>query len=223
MKNYFYPVFSLALSAMLLQSCQNKTGADLGPDAFVIEGQLPADRYDSAKIYLVPMFGPHPRPVDSTIVAKDGSFRFEGNVEQMAVLRLDYRRRYGIQDLLVCTEPGVIHVTLDSISSSGGTPQNDLLQQWKERQQQYMHDTQMLAMMRKKGTPEQELTQFADSFRNEMGEFNYQLLKSTGRTTATIFINKMLSGHLDSLQRAELNEMLLDTVDYNLPQPGFHK
>ena len=150
---------------------------------------------DSALLFLVPMEGPHPRPVDSVFVAADGKFEFRGNVEQMAVLRLAWRQRYGTQELLVVTEPGVTEVILDSISSSHGTPQNDALQQWKE----------------------------AREARLANGDYNYEFLKSQGRNTLTVFLNKMIGSSLDSLHRAELNELLRDTVDRSQPQPGFRR
>lgn len=45
---------------------------------------------------------------------------------------IDMRVRYGTQDLLVVTEPGVINVVIVTVSSGSGTPQNEALQTWKE-------------------------------------------------------------------------------------------
>ncbi len=50
----------------------------------------------------------------------------------MRVLRLRHLLRIYIQELLVVTEPGTIHVKADSVGSVTGTPQNDALQKWKE-------------------------------------------------------------------------------------------
>lgn len=216
-----------ASSLAAICSCTSKkteTTEEITPGNFVIEGTLPANRYDSACLYLVPMQGPHPRPVDSVFVNADGKFRFEGNVEQMAVLRLAMRQRYGVQDLLVCTEPGLTKVVLDSISTCiEGTPQNQILQQWKDRMLQYSADNVKLAQLRNAGAHEEVVTSFSDSIREAMGNDLYDLLMSQGRQTATIFINKMRNGKIDSLRVAELNELLKDTIDWNLPQPGFHK
>lgn len=210
----------LALSA----SCTDNRQAPLEPGEFLIEGRLPANRYDSAVLYLVPMQGPHPRPVDSVFVNADGTFSFRGNVEQMAVLRLDYHHRYGIQELLVVTEPGRTDVVLDSVSSAGGTPQNDALQVWKDHQEQIRSAGVMLNELRKRvGSDAEEFIAKCDSVRQEAGEFNYQWLKSIGRKTVSVFVNKMFSGKIDSTRRAELNELLIDTVDYSKPQPGFRK
>lgn len=218
----------LALSSLAaVCSCTSKENAqttEITPGNFVIEGTLPANRFDSACLYLVPMQGPHPRPVDSVFVNADGKFRFEGNVEQMAVLRLSMRQRIGVQDLLVCTEPGLTRVVLDSVSNCiEGTPQNLILQQWKNRMQQYSADNVKLAQLRKAGAPEDVVTFYSDSIREAMGNDLYDMLMSQGRQTATIFINKMRNGRIDSTRVAELNELLKDTIDWNLPQPGFHK
>lgn len=219
-KILFFVSALLALSV----SCSDNRQTALEADEFLIEGHLPAEKYDSAILYLVPMQGPQPRPVDSVFVKKDGSFSFRGNVEQMAVLRLELRRRYGIQDLLVVTEPGRTTVVLDSISSSSGTPQNNALQQWKDHQQKVIEAGVRLNELRKRvGWDGEEFIAARDSVREESGEFNYRFLKNLGRQTVSIYINKIFSGKLDSIRRAELNELLIDTVDYTKPQPGFHK
>lgn len=216
-----------ASSLAAICSCTSKVNTqttEVAPGCFVIEGTLPPNHYDSACLYLVPMQGPHPRPVDSVFINADGKFRFEGNVEQMAVLRLTMRQRYGVQELLVCTEPGLTRVVLDTISSCiEGTPQNQLLQQWKDRMMQFGQEGLTLRSLKKSGAPEEEITHFSDSIREAMGNDLYNMLMSQGRKTATIFINKMRSGKLDSLRIAELNELLKDTIDWTQPQPGFRK
>ena len=216
-----------ASSLAAICGCTSKktdTTTEILPGNFVIEGVLPANRYDSACLYLVPMRGPHPRPVDSVFIMADGKFRFEGNVEQMAVLRLAMRQRLGVQDLLVCTEPGLTRVVLDSVSSCiEGTPQNMTLQQWKDRMQQYSADNVKLAQLRKAGAPDEIISHYSDSIREAMGNDLYNMLKSQGRNTATIFINTMRNGKIDSLRVAELNELLKDTIDWSQPQPGFRK
>lgn len=208
-------------------SCNSKEAdksAAITPGNFVIEGQLPAGQFDSACLYLVPMQGPHPRPVDSVFVKADGSFRFEGNVEQVAVLRLDYHRRIGVQDLLVCTEPGLTRVVLDSISYCiEGTPQNMALQQWKNRMEQYSQDNRRWGQLRFSGAPQEQVKKFEDSIRTSMGNDLYDMLKAMGRTTTSIFINKMRNGRIDSIRVAELDKLLKDTTDWSRPQPGFHK
>lgn len=219
------PLFAAA-ALLLGAACTggNTSGTtDQGDDTFVIEGTVSGKDLDGAILFLVPMYGPHPRPVDSVLLESDGHFRFEGNVEQMAKLTLDWHHRYGVQELIVCTEPGTTHVVLDSISSAEGTPQNNLLQQWKERLQSFNMDLYRVSMMKRQGAPDEITGPLRDSIRVAMGEFNYKLLSEAPRQSATIFMNKMFNGELDSLRRAELKEKLLDTTDYSLPQPGFRK
>ncbi|MDO4496706.1 MAG: DUF4369 domain-containing protein [Bacteroidales bacterium] len=204
--------------------CQSKgpTQPVLSEGEFVIEGHLPADRYENAVLFLVPEQGPHPRPVDSVFVSKDGSFRFTGNVEQVACLRLSRKVRMGIQDLLVVTEPGLTKVVLDSVSSSSGTPQNDALQRFKDHRFEMGKAYRGYYEYREVATPEA-----ADDslrvLRKRDGDFNYELLKEQGRNTLSLFLFKMTANSMDSLQREELRPLLTDTVDYSKPQPGFRK
>ena len=221
MKKFYMIVSALAVLSGF-SACNG--GKDLAPDEFVIEGTLPAERYEGAWLYLVPMRGPEPKPVDSVAVARDGSFRFTGNVEQIAVLRLDWHVRYGIQELLVVTEPGVTRVRLDSISYLvEGTPQNRIFQQWKDSQQNYMAAMAHVGKMRVDRVSEEIWRPIQDSAATNQGEFLYNLLKDNGANTATRFIGTMLSGRIDSVRRAELNVLLADTTDYSKPQPGFRK
>lgn len=218
-------------ASALVSSCTNTpkdNGKELAPlseGEFRIIGQLPAERFDSACIYLVPMLGPHPRPVDSVFVGRDGSFCFEGNVEQMAVLRLGWRQRYGTQELLVVTEPGTINVTLDSISSGCGTPQNDSLQLLKERLAVYNNNVAVLRQKSRAGVIDTATFRVTfQEMRAEMGNYNYRLIKNLGNTTLARFIfRQMFSGSLTNEKREELNELLVDTTDYKLPQPGFRR
>ena len=79
-------------------------------------------KYDGEWIYLVPMENA-PGRVDSVKIT-NASFSFSGQGEEMRVLRLRHLLRIYIQELLVVTEPGTIHVKADSVGSVTGTPQN---------------------------------------------------------------------------------------------------
>lgn len=95
-----------------------------------IHGEMADHSRDGKKIYLVPMYRPDSVGVDSTVIT-DGKFEFTTDKHLMAIVRVEMRSRYGMQDLLVVTEAGDVSVRIDSVSSSSGTPQNDSLQQWK--------------------------------------------------------------------------------------------
>lgn len=94
-------------------------------------------RFEGKKIFLVPMNRPATAETVDSVVITDGKFEFTADTCEMKVIRMDYHYRFGVQDLLVVTEPGNLTVTIDSVSSSKGTPQNDLLQAWKERTERF--------------------------------------------------------------------------------------
>lgn len=230
MRKTFFSVAALAAFSVLfsLFGCSGggkNAAPELAADEFLIDGQLPVGTYADAVLFLVPEQGAHPRQVDSVIVGEDGRFVFRGNIEQMAKLILEFRRRVGVQQLLVVTEPGVTHVVLDSISSAHGTPQNEALQAWKERHEGKAAERYALARLRATLGGDSPLFKAkVDSFRQCEGDYNYQFLKQQGRNTLSLYLyHHMFSGDLDSLRRAELDELLLDTVDYSKPMPGFHK
>ncbi|MCQ2175156.1 MAG: DUF4369 domain-containing protein [Bacteroidales bacterium] len=105
-----------------------------------IKGIISAeDKRDSCYIFLVPQ-GPHEASdVDSTLIL-GGAFEFTTEKEQMAVLRVTKYRRFGLQDLLVVTEPGTVQVEIGESSTGRGTRQNDSLQVWKNLTEQYNLD-----------------------------------------------------------------------------------
>ncbi|MBU3814033.1 MAG: DUF4369 domain-containing protein [Candidatus Bacteroides intestinipullorum] len=117
--------------SILLVACKPTSGEECR-----IVGQLPDHSRDGKWVYLVPFIRPDSMGVDSVKIT-DGKFVFTTRKHLMGIIRVELKSRWGIQDLLVVTEPGEVAVKLDSISSAGGTPQNDLLQQWKEYTQAY--------------------------------------------------------------------------------------
>lgn len=88
--------------------------------------------WNGRNIYLVPLMGPTDAAHVDSAVIKNGRFEFATDTVGMAVIRVGYRYRMGLQELLVVTEPGEVRVHIDSISSGGGTPQNDSLSKWKQ-------------------------------------------------------------------------------------------
>lgn len=113
---------------ILLASCGGRN-----EKAFVINGNVNQARLEGQKIFLVPLDDSVKNIIGvDSVVIKDMKFTFKGKGEFLADIRLDWRVRYGTQNLLVITEPGATTVTIDSNSVSKGTPQNDALQQWKD-------------------------------------------------------------------------------------------
>lgn len=219
---------AIAVGLVALTSC-NRTGSTASGDAdFVIEGTVeqitdipfPA----GATIWLVPFFGPHPRPVDSCIVEPDGKFRFEGNNELLATIRLTAKSRIGYQDLLVVTQPGKIHATIGAVSSGGGTPMNDDLEDWKHHIEDYHAQLSSLFKAHRAGEIDStSLRLQRERLDAESGAYVYDFLHKRGSNTLTRGLNTIRFGKLTDEQKAELNELLKDTTDYTLPQPGFRR
>lgn len=115
------------LSMMFTESCSN-TSTSVSCN---IEGTTPTS-LNGKTIYLVPLFGPRDKAhVDSAVIT-DGKFQISTDTLMMAMLRVDFKYRFGTQDLLVVTEDGTIHATIGALSHAGGTPLNDSLQVWKD-------------------------------------------------------------------------------------------
>jgi hypothetical protein len=118
----------------------------------------------------------------------NGMFSFEKDFSkdtiQMYQILMDYHYRMGLQPILVVGEPGEVKVVIDSVSSAGGTPQNDSLQQWKMRTE--MHNLQLAKMRRnveelkQKGDTVQAkyIEQRADSFHLVYKNYTRQLAKN---------------------------------------------
>ena len=175
---------------------------------YVIEGTLPSVKYDGEWIYLVPMENA-PGRVDSVKIT-NASFSFSGQGEEMRVLRLRHLLRIYIQELLVVTEPGTIHVKADSVGSVTGTPQNDALQKWKEGREKTQEAYHFIRMGLRNATGKDSLhlTQIRDSLRMQEQETNFLFLKEQGNNTLGIFMRKMLRGSLTEEQQKLLDESL---------------
>lgn len=108
-----------------------------------IHGTLPDSSYNGYRVFLIStetMGKDGNKGVDSVEV-QNQQFDFHVDRNEVAIIRMSWKRRFGLEDLLVVVEPGEINVTLDSISSSGGTPMNDSLQAWKELTMQHNQKT----------------------------------------------------------------------------------
>lgn len=106
------------------------------------------ERFEGKKVFLVPVNGPATAETVDSIVVTNGKFEFRSEPGEMKSIRIDYRYRIGVEELLLVMEPGEVEVIIDTISSGKGTPMNDTLQQWKERTMQHY---QSLAPFRMKG------------------------------------------------------------------------
>lgn len=117
-------VFTLFAAAML-GSCATHS------NEYVIHGTVASHDLEGAKVYLVPMGEDITKEnIDSTYIHNQ-FFEFTGTQERVVDIRLERRKRLGVETLLVITEPGEIYVTLGQTSTGRGTPQNDSIQVWK--------------------------------------------------------------------------------------------
>lgn len=122
----------LLLALLLLSGCRQSHQSSC-----LIMGTMENHTLDGKTIYLVPLVGPHDAAhVDSTTI-ENARFQFEVDSTEVKVIRVGYRYREGIEDMLVVSEPGTVNVHIGKLSSCGGTPQNDSLQAWKDSMERY--------------------------------------------------------------------------------------
>ena len=148
--------FIAVAAATILYSCQDSKECR-------IQGVVNGEQYEGKRIFLVPLFGPKTAEYVDSIEIKDGKFfftkDFSKDTMQMYQILVDYHYRMGLQPLIIVGEPGHIKVTIDSVSSAGGTPQNDSLQAWKEATEKHRNEYAMynrtVAMLRESGRMEQ--------------------------------------------------------------------
>lgn len=175
--------FMTVAAAMMMFSCQSTNNGKC-----YINGVVKGEQYEGKRIFLVPMNGPKTAEYVDSMEITNGMFSFEKDFSrdtmQMYQILMDYHYRMGLQPILVVGEPGEVKVVIDSVSSAGGTPQNDSLQQWKMRTE--MHNLQLAKMRRnmeelkQKGDEVQAkyIEQRADSFHLVYKNYTRQLAKN---------------------------------------------
>ena len=131
-------LFLLMLLAVVLAGCSQKAAQS---GECVIKGTVADPSLEGKRIFLVPLEGPADAAHVDSIEIKDGKFEFHKDTVMMAKILMDYHYRFNTQVLLVVTDPGTVEVVIDSVSSAKGTPQNDVLQRWKEMTE--AHNAQM--------------------------------------------------------------------------------
>ena len=130
--------FMAVAAVTMFYSCKHNDGK------CYIEGTVVGEQYEGKRIFVVPINGPKTAEYVDSMEITNGKFHFTKDYTkdtmQMYQILLDYHYRMGVQPLLIVGEPGHLQVTIDSISSAGGTPQNDSLQAWKEVTEKYIQD-----------------------------------------------------------------------------------
>ena len=135
-----------------------------------IRGVVNGEQYEGKRIFLVPFTGPATAETVDSMEITNGEFHFDPDTVQMYKILLDYHYRFGLQPLIVVGEPGLIKVSIDSVSHATGTPQNDSLEQWKQRTEMHNHRMGLMRKeiadlkMRGQTAESEQLKQRADSF-----------------------------------------------------------
>lgn len=190
MKNIMIVV--LAVFAFMVVACQSekKEGG-----LCRIEGQMPSDKWDGKYMFLVPMKNTDSIGVDSVLVEGDKFVIETTKTNLMSVIRMDFHFRYGLQDLLVVTEPGTVKVKIGEESSGGGTPQNEALQQWKIRTQ--VHNAQYSTFNKASRNAGSDSVQYkimkekADSVHREYKNYTRKLAEDLKEGTLHDFLGSM--------------------------------
>lgn len=171
-------------------------------------------RFNGIKIFLVPVEGPATMETVDSVVIADGKFEFESECGEMKVIRMDYRHRMGVEDLLVVMEPGKLMVHIDSISSGEGTPQNDSLQGWKEYTMKHF---QRVAPYRQQAREAQkagnsalveQLQVLVDSLERSYRSYSRELASRVGEGP----FQKFLSGRFPTSYKKKMPDGTITTV-----------
>jgi hypothetical protein len=178
----------LSFAVVLLLSCAGKP-----LPRYTVSGSVPSTRYDGNSVYLVPAVGDNPSNVDSAVI-RDGKFSFEGDTERVSIVRVKPSLRLALQDLLVVTEKGVTTVRLDSSSSSGGTKQNEWLQQWKDVVMQSNRDAASYRIACRNGADAarlRELKARAKASGDREKTLTQRLIRTNRQSTLAKFLSRM--------------------------------
>lgn len=177
----------MAIALLTLASCDGSTSKA----RYEIEVDTP-QALEGEWLYLAPLNGSS-QQIDSARV-EAGKALFKGNEpEEMRILRTRIALRLRYQELPIVTETGHTYVTLDSLSYSQGTPQNEVLNQWKRLREQsnqtlrtlheqlvvHPHDSTLRSAYAKEMDVLHRYTlDFAQRYRNHtVGQFFLQLLQ----------------------------------------------
>ena len=184
-----------------------------------IEGTVNGEQYEGKRIFVVPMFGPKTAEYVDSMEITNGKFHFvkdfTKDTMQMYKILLDYHYRMGLQPLIIVGEPGRIHVTIDSISSAGGTPQNDSLQAWKEATEKYHHDyaayNRTIGMLRTRGLMDKAVQMEQQGREAHLAYKNYT--RQLAKTMEGTVLGKFLKGLYPLTYKRKLPDGRIVTIN----------
>lgn len=144
-----------------------------------IHGVMPNEKYENVWVYFVPYENADSIGIDSVQI-KNSSFDYVTEKNIMSIIRVDYHYRYGLQDLLVVTEPGDVNVKIDSVSSAHGTPQNDSLDIWKNVTIMHQRETGLMIKSASRAYRRND-TILANSIKNQADSIHKRYKRFTRR------------------------------------------
>ena len=157
---------------------------DRSADEYRIHGTVCNDALEGIRIFLVPLHDQSAEVVDS-IEIHNRQFEFRGHDHWMAAVRVHRSCCKDYQDLLVVTEPGDIYVTIDTISTGRGTPQNDSLQVWKEHTQVFRQASILLGRAGHEAVVNNDTLQ-ADIYQHQLDSLRLDYIAFTRRLTRNL-------------------------------------
>lgn len=171
----------------------------------VIGGTVSTDRYEGEFIYLVPVKDAKAERVDSCTI-EQGAFRFEKpvDIDKLYILRTRPMLRLSLQELLVVVEPGQLTVRIDSVSSAGGTPLNDALQQWKEQKEKDDRASGVLHQMLRADGDSIEILQRMNQLKAATTAYHFNFIKQNRGNVLGAFIYTLTAGSFTPEQQQEL-------------------
>ncbi len=179
-------IISLVFCSFLLATASSCIGGkSTGEGACRIHGTI-STKYNDVQVFLVPTVGPQDAAHVDSVHIKDGKFEFTKDTVGVYDLRLDYHYRYGIQQLIVVTEPGDVNVVLGDKSEATGTPQNDSLNVWKGFMEQTSRDFNAL----------KQRLQANSALTDQQRDDSIRAYQNYFRTTATNFAQRQPEGVL---------------------------
>lgn len=191
----------LSITLLFLSACSTKSD-------YTIDGIIAGGNFDGEKMYLVPFEGANAQTVDSCIITHS-QFHFEGKTRkpEACIIRPNYRLRINMQEVLVFKEGGQIVVSLSKSSMVSGTPNNDLLQNWKEAKEKL--DKQIYKIRIRLADADSlediSLHQQLDSIKNTANNYHYQFALqhkdlAAGQFVAQLFKPVFSTEQLESLE-----------------------
>ena len=117
-----------AVAAMTIVGCQPQKNTG----SCHVSGMVPDSVMEGQRIVIEPLNSSNTTVQADTVVVKDG--HFEATLDSVLIYKVmpaDGGLYAALQPIIIVGEPGEVWVSLGMTSHSGGTVQNDTLEQWK--------------------------------------------------------------------------------------------